>query len=92
MLPPFGGSAGVFAPGITAPGITATTEPGVLVPYASTPRWPVSRTTESLLGTGGEPAARAVVVATGLGQAAALLPGLEMPEYHPAPRWPNPSS
>ncbi|MET7975529.1 hypothetical protein ABZW44_21240 [Streptomyces mirabilis] len=45
-----------------------------------------------LLGTGGEPAARAVVVATGPGQAAALLPGLEMPEYHPAPRWPNPSS
>ncbi|MET7351472.1 hypothetical protein [Streptomyces mirabilis] len=45
-----------------------------------------------LLGAGGEPAAR-VVVATGPGQAAALLPGLEMPEYrtvttcyHTAPR------
>lgn len=50
------------------------------------------RAAVALLGTGGELAAR-VVVATGPGQAAALLPGLEMPEYrtvttyyHTAPR------
>jgi glycine/D-amino acid oxidase-like deaminating enzyme len=58
---------------------------------------PVTRLTDDgvLLGTGGELAARAVVVATGPGQAAALLPGLEMPEYrtvttyyHTAPRSP----
>ncbi|MFF4729069.1 FAD-dependent oxidoreductase [Streptomyces mirabilis] len=58
---------------------------------------PVARLTDDgvLLGTGGELAARAVVVATGPGQAAALLPGLEMPEYrtvttyyHTAPRSP----
>ncbi|MFF3658684.1 NAD(P)/FAD-dependent oxidoreductase [Streptomyces olivochromogenes] len=44
---------------------------------------PVTRLTDDgvLLGTGGELAARAVVVATGPGQATALLPGLEMPEY-----------
>jgi hypothetical protein len=58
---------------------------------------PVTRLTDDgvLLGTGGELAARAVVVATGPGQAAVLLPGLEMPEYrtvttyyHAAPRSP----
>ncbi|WP_220789028.1 hypothetical protein [Streptomyces sp. OV198] len=49
------------------------------------------RAAVALLGTGGELAAR-VVVATGPVQAAALLPGLETPEYRTAPRWPNPSS